>query len=84
MKPTVLVVEDEDKLRRVIELQLKSAGYDVLQSATAEDARQRTTQLPSPTAESMFTHVYTDAHPLMAEQRAWLADYEASFEEGRA
>ena len=34
---TILVVEDEDKLRRVIELHLKSAGYDVLQAATAED-----------------------------------------------
>ena len=37
MKPTVLVVEDEDKLRRVIELQLKTSGYDVLQSGTAEE-----------------------------------------------
>src|SRR5438270_8200570 len=34
---TILVVEDEDKLRRVIELHLTSAGYDVLQAATAED-----------------------------------------------
>jgi DNA-binding NtrC family response regulator len=35
---TILVVEDEDKLRRVIELHLKSAGYEVLQAANAEDA----------------------------------------------
>jgi DNA-binding NtrC family response regulator len=35
---TILVVEDEDKLRRVIELHLKSAGYEVLQAATAEHA----------------------------------------------
>jgi DNA-binding NtrC family response regulator len=35
---TVLVVEDEDKLRRVIELQLKGAGFDVLQAADAEAA----------------------------------------------
>lgn len=60
------------------------ADVDEEAAATADDVRQRTTQLAAPTAESMFTHVYTDAHPLMAEQRAWLAGYEASFEEGRA
>jgi two-component system response regulator AtoC len=38
MKATVLVVEDEEKLRRVIELQLKSAGYEVEQAGTVEDA----------------------------------------------
>ena len=38
MKATVLVVEDEEKLRRVIELQLKSAGYDVEQAGNVEDA----------------------------------------------
>ncbi len=38
MKATVLVVEDEEKLRRVVELQLKTAGYDVEQAGSAEDA----------------------------------------------
>ncbi|MBZ5611690.1 MAG: sigma-54 dependent transcriptional regulator [Acidobacteriia bacterium] len=38
MKATVLVVEDEEKLRRVIELQLKTAGFDVEQAGSAEDA----------------------------------------------
>ena len=38
MKATVLVVEDEEKLRRVIELQLKTAGYEVEQAGSAEDA----------------------------------------------
>jgi DNA-binding NtrC family response regulator len=38
VKATVLVVEDEDKLRRVIELQLKTAGFEVLQAADAETA----------------------------------------------
>ena len=33
VKATILVVEDEEKLRRVIELQLKSAGFEVLQAA---------------------------------------------------
>jgi len=37
MKKRILVVEDEDKLRRVIELQLSSAGFDVDKAATAED-----------------------------------------------
>ena len=38
MKQRVLVVEDEDKLRRVIQLQLQSAGFEVDQSGSAEDA----------------------------------------------
>jgi len=38
MKPTVLVVEDEEKLRRVVELQLKTEGFEVEQAGTAEDA----------------------------------------------
>jgi DNA-binding NtrC family response regulator len=37
MKKRILVVEDEDKLRRVLELQLLSAGFDVDKAATAED-----------------------------------------------
>jgi DNA-binding NtrC family response regulator len=38
MKKRILVVEDEEKLRRVIELQLISAGFDVDKAATAEEA----------------------------------------------
>jgi DNA-binding NtrC family response regulator len=37
MKKRILIVEDEDKLRRVLELQLVSAGFDVDQAASAED-----------------------------------------------
>jgi DNA-binding NtrC family response regulator len=36
MSARILVVEDEDKLRRVIELQLKTAGFEVDQSGSAE------------------------------------------------
>jgi DNA-binding NtrC family response regulator len=36
MKNSILVVEDEDKLRRVLQLQLQTAGYEVLQASTAE------------------------------------------------
>ncbi len=38
MKHCVLVVEDEAKLRRVIELQLQSAGYEVDKAGSAEEA----------------------------------------------
>ena len=38
MKKRILVVEDEEKLRRVIELQLLSAGFDVDKAASAEEA----------------------------------------------
>ena len=36
MSARILIVEDEDRLRRVIELQLRSSGYDVELAATAE------------------------------------------------
>src|SRR5215813_1603980 len=38
MKKRILVVEDEEKLRRVVELQLMSAGFDVDKAASAEEA----------------------------------------------
>src|SRR5215475_3826262 len=37
MKKRILVVEDEEKLRRVIELQLASTGFDVDKAAAAEE-----------------------------------------------
>jgi DNA-binding NtrC family response regulator len=37
MKRRILVVEDEEKLRRVIELQLSTSGFDVDKAATAEE-----------------------------------------------
>ncbi len=38
MKRRVLIVEDEEKLRRVIQLQLTSSGFDVDQAGSAEEA----------------------------------------------
>jgi pyruvate dehydrogenase E1 component alpha subunit len=46
---------------------------------TAADLRTRIFELPVPEPESMFAHVYSEPHPVMEEQRAWLAAYEASF-----
>jgi DNA-binding NtrC family response regulator len=37
MKKRILVVEDEEKLRRVIELQLMTSGFDVEKAASAEE-----------------------------------------------
>jgi DNA-binding NtrC family response regulator len=37
MRNRILVVEDEEKLRRVVELQLQTAGFDVDKAGTAEE-----------------------------------------------
>ncbi|GAA1997035.1 thiamine pyrophosphate-dependent enzyme [Microbacterium ulmi] len=50
--------------------------------AVADDARIRTGELGGLDRDAMFAHVYSEPHPLVDEQREWLAAYEASFEEG--
>jgi pyruvate dehydrogenase E1 component alpha subunit len=50
----------------------------------AEQIRAETFAMPNPPLENIFKHVYSDPHPLIAEQQAWLEGYEASFEEGEA
>jgi 2-oxoisovalerate dehydrogenase E1 component alpha subunit len=47
----------------------------------AADVRARTQMLGELPGSAIFENVYSDPHPLMDEQRAWLAAYEASFEE---
>lgn len=47
----------------------------------AEDVRKRTLALDRPSTELIFDHVYTEAHPRIAEQKEWLATYESSFGE---
>ena len=37
MKKKILIVDDETKMLRVLELQLQSAGYEALKAETAED-----------------------------------------------
>ncbi|MDF2508572.1 MAG: thiamine pyrophosphate-dependent dehydrogenase component subunit alpha [Microbacterium sp.] len=46
----------------------------------AEDLRARSVELGPPTVDQMFDHVYSEPHPLIDQQKAWHAQYEASFE----
>jgi 2-oxoisovalerate dehydrogenase E1 component alpha subunit len=50
----------------------------------AADIRHRTLELTPPPAATMFDHVYSEPHPVMAEQKLWLERYEASFEGDQA
>ena len=45
----------------------------------AADVRTRALALEAPDRSVIFRHVYAEAHPLMAAQEAWLAEYEQSF-----
>ncbi|WP_417564052.1 thiamine pyrophosphate-dependent dehydrogenase E1 component subunit alpha [Microbacterium sp.] len=56
-------------------------GVDAAAAAYAADVRERTTALGAIPASTMFDHVYSEPHPLIEKQKAWLAEYEASFEE---
>ncbi|MFF7293709.1 thiamine pyrophosphate-dependent dehydrogenase E1 component subunit alpha [Microbacterium sp. NPDC008134] len=58
------------------------ADVDAEGADAAEDLRARTVELGPPPVSKMFDHVYSEAHPLIAEQKEWLARYEASFEGG--
>lgn len=46
--------------------------------ALAADMRRRTLALGVPPLSKIFDHVYSDPHPLIDEQRAWLEQYERS------
>ncbi len=50
----------------------------------AEDIRKQTFALGEPPLENMFNHVYSEQHPVIDEQLAWVQNYEASFEAGGA
>ena len=45
----------------------------------ASDIRRRIHDLVTPLASSMFANVYSEPHPVMDAQLAWLEAYEASF-----
>ncbi|ALJ18722.1 thiamine pyrophosphate-dependent dehydrogenase E1 component subunit alpha [Microbacterium sp. No. 7] len=57
---------------------------DAEAAAYADDVRVRTNELGGIPAAEMFDHVYSDPHPVIAEQKRWLEDYEASLEGGQA
>ena len=46
----------------------------------AADVRRRALDLPAPTRETIFEHVYQEPHPVMAEQYAWLDRFERSLD----
>ena len=46
----------------------------------ASDLRRRALEVPAPTREVIFEHVYHEPHPLMAEQYAWLDQFERSLD----
>jgi 2-oxoisovalerate dehydrogenase E1 component alpha subunit len=58
------------------------ADVEASATALADDTRVRTNALGGIPTDLMFDHVYAEPHPLVEEQKRWLADYEASFEEG--
>ncbi|QEW01630.1 pyruvate dehydrogenase (acetyl-transferring) E1 component subunit alpha [Microbacterium caowuchunii] len=60
------------------------AEVDAEAAAVAEDTRVRTVALGGISTDRMFDHVYSEEHPLIAEQKQWLARYEASFGEEQA
>ncbi len=60
------------------------AGVDADADAVADDVRVRTTELGGLDRDVIFENVYSEPHPRVDEQRAWLASYEASFDEGSA
>ena len=46
----------------------------------SDEIREATFALKNPPIENMFKHVYSEQHPVIDEQLAWLEGYEASFE----
>ena len=58
------------------------ADVEAEAAAAAEDLRARTVELGPPSPDKMFDHVYSEPHPLIDAQKAWRAQYEASFEGG--
>jgi pyruvate dehydrogenase E1 component alpha subunit len=48
----------------------------------AADIRKRTLTLENPPTADIFAHVFTEDHPVVADQAAWLENYLSSFEQG--
>jgi 2-oxoisovalerate dehydrogenase E1 component alpha subunit len=60
------------------------ADVDTEAADVAADLRKRALELTAPTREKIFAHVYSEPHPLMHEEAAWLDAYESGFEGGEA
>jgi 2-oxoisovalerate dehydrogenase E1 component alpha subunit len=60
------------------------ADVDTEAADVAADLRKRALELTAPTREKIFAHVYSEPHPLMNEEAAWLDTYESGFEGGEA
>ncbi len=56
------------------------AEVDEEAADVAADVRRRALEITVPTREKIFAHVYSEPHPLMAEQAAWLDAFENSFD----
>lgn len=58
------------------------AEVDEYTADRSADIRKRTLELEAPHRSTIFRHVYSEPHPLMSAQEAWLDAYEKSFEGG--
>jgi 2-oxoisovalerate dehydrogenase E1 component alpha subunit len=58
------------------------AELDAEADALAEQMRRECTTMPDPAPSEMFAHAYHEPHPLVAQERAWFEDYQASFAGG--
>jgi pyruvate dehydrogenase E1 component alpha subunit len=65
-------------------LRSRGAGDDFFAEVAAEaedfasDIRARTLALENPPVSDIFDNVYSEPHPVIAEQKRWLEDYEAA------
>jgi 2-oxoisovalerate dehydrogenase E1 component alpha subunit len=50
----------------------------------AADIRRRTLEIEDPDTSLIFDHVYSEPHPLITEEKAWLAAYESALDENGA
>ncbi|WP_401000589.1 thiamine pyrophosphate-dependent dehydrogenase E1 component subunit alpha [Agromyces sp. GXQ0307] len=59
-------------------------GVDEEAAEVAAGVRTRALELTAPPRSDIFAHVYSEPHPLIEAQAAWLEEYENSFEGDQA
>lgn len=59
-------------------------GVDEEAADIAAGVRTRALEITAPPRSDIFAHVYSEPHPLMEAQSAWLEEYEQSFEGDQA